>query len=72
MNITPMGARFIGRIITGDPELGGGIIAMESKDEIKTRLGRSTDSGDPVALTFLRVTAPTSKGGRRGPQMSIA
>ena len=28
MNITPMGARFIGRIITGDPELGGGIIAI--------------------------------------------
>ena len=52
--------------------LGGGIIAMESKDEIKVRLGRSTDSGDPVAMTFLRVTPPRSRNTARGPAVSIA
>ena len=52
--------------------MGGGVIGMESKDDIKERLGRSTDYGDGVALTFLR--AAVSSGGKRprAPQTSIA
>lgn len=30
----------------------GGIIQVESKDEIRKRLGRSTDAGDAVVMAF--------------------
>jgi hypothetical protein len=52
---------------------GAGRIQMESKDDIKARLGRSTDYGDAVALTFLRgALASTGRQSSRGPQVSIA
>ncbi len=35
----------------------GGKILLESKDDIRKRLGRSTDDGDAVAMAFWRTTA---------------
>ena len=52
--------------------MAGGIIAMESKDDIKPRLGRSTDYGDAVALTFLRGVMVSRNKSRRAPRLSIA
>jgi hypothetical protein len=52
--------------------MAGGVIAMESKDDIKLRIGRSTDYGDAVALTFLRGVMVSSGKQRRSPVLSIA
>jgi hypothetical protein len=52
--------------------MAGGVIAMESKDDIKDRIGRSTDYGDAVALTFLRGVMASRNQLRRAPRMSIA
>ena len=52
--------------------MAGGKIQMESKEDIKVRIGRSTDYGDAVALTFLRGVAGPPKSGSRGPRVSIA
>jgi hypothetical protein len=37
----------------------GGKVQVESKDEIRKRLGRSTDSGDAVVQAFWVEPAPT-------------
>ena len=52
--------------------MAGGIIGMESKDDIKLRIGRSTDYGDAVALTFLRAAVGSTGKQNRGPGLSIA
>lgn len=41
---------------------GPGRLRLEAKDEIKKRLGRSTDLGDALALTFAVDTAPQGFG----------
>jgi hypothetical protein len=38
----------------GKEPLSGGILRMESKDEIRARIGRSTDRGDAVVQSFWR------------------
>lgn len=43
-------------------ELSGGKIAIESKDDLRTRIGRSTDKGDAVIQAF---EVPSSTGGVR-------
>ena len=52
--------------------MAGGLIAMESKEDIKVRLGRSTDYGDGVALTFLRAAVSSGSNKARAPLTSIA
>jgi hypothetical protein len=38
------------------------VIKGESKDEIKKRIGRSTDAGDAVVYAFANLQDPTSHG----------
>ena len=40
-----------------------GRIQIESKDEIRSRLGRSPDSGDALALTYMDANAPMDADG---------
>jgi hypothetical protein len=43
----------------------GGKIAVESKDEIARRLGRSTDDGDAASIAFLSRSQPHSPSARQ-------
>lgn len=52
--------------------LGGGIIQVESKEEVKDRIGRSTDSGDAVCQTNIKNVPPAPRSGGRAPALSIA
>lgn len=63
-----------GLVLPDDPELFGdltaarytvrsGKIALESKDEIKVRIGRSPDRGDAVALAFIGDGEPVAGAG---------
>ena len=45
--------------------LSGGKIQVESKDDIRVRLGRSTDDGDAVAMAFWLNSTPHSPNNRR-------
>ena len=45
--------------------LSGGKIQVESKDDIRARLGRSTDDGDAVAMAFWLNSVPHTPNARR-------
>ena len=48
-------------------------IQLEAKDKIKDRLGRSTDDGDALALTFaMPVVAPTVRDRYRNVHREVA